>query len=234
MNGMNFIARKSITAFGALIAIGAGGHGCCDRYLAPSTSASNIEVNGRRIAAPGSAVVASAPHHEWLNGAKPNATLRSLEETVSSPKSTGTGPMFGGYRRSREGGFQVAAVLYTPKWRRSCRGQAQLASSKGRGSARAATWTTTRQTYVQGSFVEGRGREDRLGTLDQRSVSIWRCVHKRRSHGDSRRCDATRALAATAVDSPPAPVRDQALSRLSQDRSSVCGDVVPRWVNRGD
>jgi multidrug efflux pump subunit AcrA (membrane-fusion protein) len=159
MNGMNFIARNSIKALVALIAIGVVGM-VADRYLAASPSASTSK-STKADSRPRVEVV----HPRRITVAQrlqTNATLEAFEATDLFAKISGylsdVRVDIGDHVKAD----QVLAVIYTPEMEK------ELAEAKAQLASKQSSLERARRDVDHYKAIEAPGGTV-CGTLDQRS-----------------------------------------------------------------
>ncbi len=233
MNEMNFIARNSIKALVALIAIGVVGM-VADRYLAASPSASTSK-STKADSRPRVEVV----HPRRITVAQrlqTNATLEAFEATDLFAKISGylsdVRVDIGDHVKAG----QVLAVIYVPEMENELsEAKAQLASKQSSlERARRDVDHYKANITLQDALLRRR---------EELSAGHWisdRVLDEVRANAEIAKADlgvaeANRALAADEVDLAAATVeKTKALLAYSQIVAPFDGVVARRLVNRGD
>ena len=233
MNGMNFIARNSIKALVALIAIGVVGM-VADRYLAASPSASTSK----------STKADSRPRVEVVHPRRimvaqrlqTNATLEAFEETDLFAKISGylsdVRVDIGDHVKAG----QVLAVIYTPEMEK------ELAEAKAQLASKQSSLERARRD-VDHYKANITLQDALLRRREELSAGHWisdRVLDEVRANAEIAKADlgvaeANRVLAADEVDLAAATVeKTKALLAYSQIVAPFDGVVARRLVNRGD
>src|SRR3981189_922450 len=233
MNGMNFIARNSIKALVALIAIGVVGM-VADRYLAASPSAARSQSTEADIR-PRVEVV--RPRRSTVaQRLQTNATLEAFEETDLFAKISGylsdVRVDIGDHVKAG----QVLSVIYVPEMEK------ELAEAKARLDSKPSSLESARRQLDH--YKANITLQDALlKRREELSAGHWvsdRVLDEVRANADIAKADlgvaeANRALAADQVDVAAATVEKiKTLLAYTQIVAPFDGVVARRQVNRGD